>query len=94
MENFPATAYVSPEFREDNVKACVVLHNFVREKDGLKFEDAMAVTGLEDVPDGQSVCMGLTAKNVRYKVADYFLKDVGAVPWQMSQIRTVEYIKI
>jgi len=70
------------------------LHNFVREKDDLKFEDAMTVTGLADVPDGQSVCVGLIANNVRYKAADYFLRDAGAVPWQMSKIRTVEYIKI
>jgi len=65
----------------------VVLHNFIREKDGLKFEDAMTVTGLKDVPDGRS------ANNVRYKVADYFLTDAGALPWQMSKIRTVEYTK-
>jgi hypothetical protein len=38
----------------DTGKICVVLHNFVRERDGYKFEVAMAVTGLEDVPDGQS----------------------------------------
>jgi hypothetical protein len=74
--------------------ACVVLHNFVREKDGLKSEDAIKVTGLEDVPDGQLVCVGLTANNVRYKVADYFLTDAGAVLWQTSKIRTVEYIHI
>ena len=64
----------------DIVKACVVLHNFVREKDGLKFEDAMTVSGLEDVPDGQSVCVGFTANGVRCKVAEYFLTDA---PWQM-----------
>ena len=45
----------SPDFAVDIVKACVVLHIFVRERDGYKFEDAMTVTGLEDVPDGQSV---------------------------------------
>jgi len=61
-----------------SVKACVVLHSFVREK---------------DVPDGQSVYSVLTANNVRYKVADYFLTDAGALPWQMSKIKTVEYIK-
>jgi hypothetical protein len=36
------------------VKTSVVLHNFVRDRDGYKFEDALTVTGLEDVPDGQS----------------------------------------
>jgi hypothetical protein len=29
---------------------------------------------------------GLTAKNVRNKVADYFLKDFGALSWQISKI--------
>jgi hypothetical protein len=69
----------------DIVKACVVLHNFVGERDCYKIEDAMTVTGLEDVPHGQLVRKegGLTAKNVRNKVADYLLTDAGAVHWQM-----------
>jgi len=45
---------VSPDFAVDIVKACVVLHIFVRERDGYKFEEVMTVTGLEDVSDGQS----------------------------------------
>ena len=44
------------------------------------------MTGLEDVPGGQSVRGGLTASNARNKVADYFPTDAGAVPWQMSKI--------
>jgi hypothetical protein len=68
---------VSPDFEVVIVKASVVLHNFVRERDGYtcKFEEPLTVTGLEDVPDGQSVRGGLTANNVRNKVADYFLTD-------------------
>jgi len=78
---------VSPEFAVVIVKACVVLHSFVRERDGYKFEDSLTVTDLEDVPDGQSVRGGgLTANNVRNKVADYFLTDAGAASWQMSKI--------
>jgi hypothetical protein len=46
----------------------------------------MAVSGLEVVPDGQSVRGGLTANIVRYRVADYFLTDAGTVPWQMAKI--------
>jgi len=68
------------------VKASVVPHNFVRERDGYKFEDSLTVTGLEDVPDEQSVCGGLTANTVRNKVADFFLTDAGAASWQMSKI--------
>ena len=77
---------VSPDFAVDIVKACVVLHNLVRERGGYKFEDALTVTGLEDVPDGQLVCGGLTANNIKNKVAEYFLTDAGAVSWQMSKI--------
>jgi len=43
-------------------------------------------TGLEDVPEGQTVRGGLTAINIRNKVADYFLTDVRAASWQMSKI--------
>jgi hypothetical protein len=40
-------------------KACVVLHHFVRERDRYMFEDAMTMTGLADVPDGQSIRWGV-----------------------------------
>ena len=46
---------VSPDFVVVIVKASVVLHSFVLERDGCKFEDALTGTGLEDVPEGQSV---------------------------------------
>jgi hypothetical protein len=74
---------VSPDFTVVIVKACVVLHSFVRERDGCKFEDALTVTALEDVPDGQSVRRGLTANSVRNKAADYFPPQAGAASWQM-----------
>ena len=56
---------------------------FFRERDGYKFEDALIVTSLEDVPDGQSVRGGLTANNIKNKVADYFLTDAVDASWQM-----------
>ena len=46
---------VSPDFAGYNVKACVFLHNFVRERDGYKFQDVMTVIGLEVLPVGLSV---------------------------------------
>ena len=72
---------VSLDFAVDIVKARVVLHNFVRKRDGYKFQDAVTVTGLEDVRDGQSVRGSLTANIVRSKVADYFVTDAGAASW-------------
>jgi hypothetical protein len=78
---------VSPDFAVDIVKACVLLHSFLRERDSYKNEDTMRVTGLENVPDGESVRGGgggwLTANNVRNKVADYLLTDSVALLWQM-----------
>ena len=77
---------ISPGCAVVIVDACVVLGNFVRERDAYKFEDALTMTSLEDVPDGQSVRGGLTANNVRNRVADYFLTDAGAASWQMSKM--------
>jgi len=50
------------------------------QRDGYKFEDALTLTGLEVVPDEQSVRGRLTENNVWNKVADYLLTDAGAVP--------------
>lgn len=39
-------------------KSCLLLHSSVRERDNNNSEDAMRVTGLQDVPDRLSVCGG------------------------------------
>ena len=56
---------VSPEFAVVIVKVCVVLHNFVRERAGYKSEEALTVTGLEDVPDGQPVRGGVDSEQCK-----------------------------
>jgi hypothetical protein len=55
MEKFQCPLNVNPDFIVDIVNVCVVLHSLVCERDGYKFEDVMTVTGLEDVPDGQTI---------------------------------------
>ncbi|GBP48537.1 hypothetical protein EVAR_38509_1 [Eumeta japonica] len=34
------------------MKTCCVLHNYVRERDGYKFEDTLCIPGLEEIPNG------------------------------------------
>jgi hypothetical protein len=56
---------ISPDFAVDIVKACTVLHNIVREKDGYDFEDILTTTGLDNLPNGQIVRGGLAADRIR-----------------------------
>jgi hypothetical protein len=74
---------------------CVVLHNFVRERDGYTFEEALTVTGLEDVPDGQSVRGGggLTKNNVKNKVVDCFLTDVKNINSRVHKIKKNIFVR-
>nr|XP_022911162.1 protein ANTAGONIST OF LIKE HETEROCHROMATIN PROTEIN 1-like [Onthophagus taurus] len=77
---------LKPDFAVNIVKACVVLHNFVRERDGYKIEDTFTVTGLAELP-GATVVRGRTkANDIRNIYADYFMSEVGSVSWQMSKI--------
>lgn len=77
---------VKPDFAVAIVKACVVLHNFVRDRDGYQVEDTDFITGLEDVPRQTQSRGGLTPNNIRNILSDYFVSNIGAVPWQMSKI--------
>jgi hypothetical protein len=78
---------VDPDFAVPRYcMACVILHNFVRDRDGYRVEDTMTITGFEDLPRAQVVRGGLAANNIRNVLSDYFLTNVGAVKWQMSKI--------
>lgn len=69
---------------EDIIKVCCVLHNFVRDRDGFRVEDALTVEGLFDLDTSTS--SPKPAKILRDKFADYFVSSDGAVPWQMYRI--------
>lgn len=77
---------LQPDFAVDIVKACVVLHNFVQERDGYQFKDTTTITGFNDVSAEPIVRGGATANNIRNMLADYFLTDVGSVNWQLLKI--------
>lgn len=77
---------VEPNFAVEIVKACVVLHNFIRDRDGYQPEDCDFITGLYDIPRETQSRGGLTPNNIRNILSDYFVSNTGAVPWQMSKI--------
>lgn len=76
---FHTPILVEPEFIDDIVKACCVLHNFVRSRDGVNFEDAethpfVDINNLGHGPRGSGKC-------VRDYFASYFMGP-GAVHFQ------------
>lgn len=70
---------MNPDFAVDIIKACIVLHNFVRDRDGFMAEDTTTITGLDDLPGEAAVRGGLKANSVRNILSQYFLSNVGAV---------------
>jgi hypothetical protein len=84
MEGFPPPLNVSLEFAEDTVKACVILHNYVRVRDGFRFEDTLNIEGLEDLQCyTHNSARGPNA--TRSTFADYF-QSAGELPWQYTKI--------
>lgn len=79
---------LSEEFTVKVIKACCVLHNFVRERDGYLFEDTLMITGLEDQPNiaVTQIRNGPKINEIRGALADYFMSDDGSVAWQLTKI--------
>lgn len=79
---------LDPDFATDIVKACVVLHNFVRDRDGYETENTMFISGFQNISTstGERARAGIAAKNVRDVLSDYFVTDIGSVKWQLSKI--------
>ena len=85
---FHRSLNVSKSFAKEIVKACVVLHNIVRIKDGFRSEDIYVSSNNEfhdllprNIPRG-----GRYANNIRESFANYFVTPMGAISWQMSKI--------
>ncbi|CAH1980922.1 unnamed protein product [Acanthoscelides obtectus] len=77
---------VQPELANDIVKACIILHNYVRDRDGYRIEDTTTIIGLEEVQGETTTRGGVRANNIRNILCQYFVSSVGSVPWQMSKI--------
>ena len=72
------------------IKAACVLHNFVRERDGIRFQDTLEIDGLYDNYNSTTDTFlsrgSKAAYAIRNKYARYFSGPEGAVPWQESKI--------
>lgn len=79
---------VNPEFCDSIVKAACVLHNFVRKKDGIRFEDTLySCPSLENLANCNVRGTGTgTGLSVRDYFANYFTSPSGSIPWQYDKI--------
>jgi hypothetical protein len=70
------------------VKACVVLHNLVREMDGARNEDLLENRGFINLPPvaGGSGRNLRSAEAIRNAFADYFVSPEGALLWQNNKL--------
>lgn len=70
------------------VKTCCSLHNFTRTRDGFNIQDAMSITGFIETEHDSSERTRAPTQFVqtRNELADYFMSDIGSVPWQNNYI--------
>lgn len=77
---------VNLEFAESIILACCVLHNYVRQRDGLREEDTYYLPPFEGIGSGQVTRASNCARTVRDKFAQYFMND-GKLPWQDRMVQ-------
>lgn len=65
------------------IKACCILHNFIRIRDGYRIEDTFTIEGMVDI---SNVPINRSGNALREHFAEYFLSPIGRVPWQDSCI--------
>lgn len=71
---------VSVDFADIIIKACCILHNYVRKRDSYNFEDTL-LCPLESIP-ALGTRGNNNGKTVRDHFANYFFSPQGEVPWQ------------
>ncbi len=77
---------VDIELAIDIIKACVVLHNFVRIRDGYVHGDTISYTGLLDNNEEDNfIRTGNRIAEIRNRFAEWFITE-GDVHWQYSKI--------
>lgn len=82
---FHTSMNVSFNIAKKFVKACCVLHNFTRVRDGYRIEDILTIEGILDL-DNNNIPRNRSGNALREHLAEYFLSPAGSVPWQDSCI--------
>nr|CAI5821389.1 unnamed protein product [Callosobruchus analis] len=77
---------VDINFAVDIIKCLCILHNFVRKRDGYRFEDTLTVVGLEDAGNGDNININKSLNRYRDALANYFVSSSGEVPWQYDRL--------
>jgi hypothetical protein len=75
---------VTPQFFDSIVKACCILHNFVRRNDGFQL-DNLYESNFESI-QASGTRENIKGKHVRDYFAKYFTSPHGAVPWQYDKV--------
>lgn len=75
---------VDIEFAENIIKACCVLHNYVRLRDGYRYEHTLFETPLSGMRT-ITIRPSTRSRNTRDIFADYFMNE-GQLPWQDKMI--------
>lgn len=73
---------VNIEFCDTIVMACCILHNYVRQKDGIQFTDTAYDCPLQSISSASEI----SSANIRNYFASYFISPQGSVPWQYTKI--------
>lgn len=76
---------VNIDFAENIVKACCILHNYVRARDGCRYEDTLYRAPLVSLREGNVPRGGGSATLTRDRYAEYFVSE-GKLEWQDRMI--------
>lgn len=76
---------VNLKFCDAIIQACCILHNFVRQRDGVRFEDMLYECSLTEIShtNVRGSHIGTTTRGYFVK---YFTSPQGSIPWQYEKI--------
>lgn len=72
----------------DIIKACYILHNYIRDRDGYNHEDILTCYMLPDIPESRRTYNQIgnnIAQRIRESFAEYF-ENSGKLEWQDKYI--------